>query len=75
MQGNYPSPSKPKTESVYLPADYADVVAGDITLPREGPAHPSLRERTIQVWYAGMLVYQYRYGMLQDVPNHRTRAE
>ena len=72
MQGNYPSPSNPKTEPVYLPADYADVVAGDITLPREGPAHPSLRERTIQVWYAGMV---YRYGMLQDVPNHRTRAE
>ena len=43
MQGNYPSPSKP----VYLPADYADVVAGDITLPRQGPAHPSVCERTI----------------------------
>ena len=38
MQGNYPSPSKP--------ADYADVVAGDITLPRQGPAHPSVCERT-----------------------------
>ena len=47
MQGNYASPSKPKTEPVYLPADYADVVAGDITLPRQGPAHPSVRERTI----------------------------
>ena len=30
MQGNYPSPSKPNTEPVYLPADYAVVVAGDI---------------------------------------------
>ena len=43
MQGNYPSPSKPNTEPVYLPADYAVVVAGGI-LPI---MYPSVRERTI----------------------------
>ena len=41
MQGNYARSSKPKTEPVYLPADYADVVAEDITLPHQG-ASPSI---------------------------------